>query len=96
MPNPFGIPVNLTNAVKRHTVDLSLRIGELERPRALRRKADFLKWNQHDPVLGSVIITELEVPFRELRIPPNAVLKYGLPAAAGTAMIRQVRYTYGL
>ena len=54
-------------------MDLTLRIGELEGAGAVHWEGYFLKWNQDGPVLGSVIVAQLEIPSTELRVPSNAV-----------------------
>jgi len=76
MPNSLGVLVNLPDAVKRNAVDLPLGIGELKGLRAFWGKAHFLQGNQDNPVLGSVVISQLKVALNKLRIPPDAVEQF--------------------
>ena len=76
MPNALRVLVNLTHAVKRDSMHLSLEIGELESLRALRRKGYFLEWHQNDSIFGSIVISQLEIPLGEFRIPPDAIEEF--------------------
>ena len=76
MPNPLGVFVNLTHAVKRDSMNLSLEIGELKRLRALRRKGYFLEWHQYNSIFSPIVISQLEFPFGEFRIPPDAIEEF--------------------
>jgi hypothetical protein len=51
----------------------ALGIGEAKWVRALGRKAHLLEGNEDSPVLRPVIISQLEVPFGERRVPPDAI-----------------------
>jgi hypothetical protein len=59
--------------MKGNAVDLPLGVGELKCMRALRREAQLLECNHYNPILGSVVISQLKVPLGELRISPDAV-----------------------
>ncbi len=76
MPNALRIPVNLSHAVKRDSMNLPFEIGELERLWALLRKGDFLQRHQNDSRFGPIVISQLEFPLGELRIPPDAVEEF--------------------
>ncbi len=76
MPNALRIPVNLAHAVERDSMDLPFEVGELKRLRALRRKGYFLQRHHNDSILGPIVISQLEFPLGELRIPPDAVEKF--------------------
>lgn len=76
MPNALRIPVNLTHAVKRDSMHLSLEIGELKRLRALRRKGYFLEPHQNDSIFSTIEISQLEFPLGEFRIPPDAIEEF--------------------
>ena len=76
MPNTLGVPINLADAVKRNSMDLSFDVNELKCLRAILRKCDFLQRDQDDAVLGAIVIAQLEIPFREFRIPPDAVQQF--------------------
>jgi len=76
MPNALRISVNLTHAVKRDSMHLSLEIGELKRLRALRRKGYFFEGHQNDSIFGSIVISQLEFPLAEFRIPPDAIEEF--------------------
>ena len=76
MPNALGVPVNLPHPVERDAVGLPLGIGELKGLRAFRGKAHFLQGNQDNPILGSVVISQLKVSLGKLSIPPDAVKQF--------------------
>src|SRR5258707_183186 len=76
MPNALRIPVNLTHAMKRYSMNLPFQVGELKRLRVLRRKGYFLERHQNDSIFGSIVISQLEIPLGEFRIPPDAVKKF--------------------
>jgi len=76
MPNAFRIPVNLTHAVKRDLMNLSLEIGKLKCFRALRRKEYFLERHQNDSIFSPIVIFQLEFPLGEFQIPPDAIQKF--------------------
>ena len=76
MPNALRIPVNLTHAVKRDSMHLSLEIGKLKRFRALRRKGYFLERHQNDSIFSPIVISQLEFPLGEFQIPPDAIEKF--------------------
>jgi len=76
MPNALRIPVNLTHAVKRDSMHLSIEIGELKRLRALRRKGYFFERHQNDSIFGPIVISQLEFPLGEFRIPPDAIEEF--------------------
>src|SRR5437773_8615433 len=76
MPNALGVLVNLPDAVKRDAVDLPLDIGELKGLRAFGGKTHFLQGNQDNPILGSVVISQLKAPLGKLRIPPDPVEQF--------------------
>ena len=76
MPNALRIPVNLTHAVKRDSMHLSLEIGELKRLRALRRKGYFFERHQNDSIFSPIVISQLEFRFGEFRIPPDAIEEF--------------------
>lgn len=73
MPNALRIPVNLTHAVKRDSMHLSLEIGEPKRLLVLRRQGYFLEWRQNDSIFRPIVISQLEFSLGELRIPPDAI-----------------------
>lgn len=60
MPNALRVLVNLSHAVKRDSMHLSLEIGELKRLRALRRKGYYLEWHQNDSIFSPIVISQLE------------------------------------
>ncbi len=68
--------VNLAHTVQRDSVDLSFEVGKLKRLRAIRRKGYFLQRHQNDSLSSPVVISQLEIPLGELRIPPNAVEEF--------------------
>ena len=76
MPNALVVPINLADAVKRNSMDLSFDVNELKCLRAILRKCDFLQQDQDDAVLGAIVIAQLEIPFREFRIPPDAIQQF--------------------
>ena len=76
MPNALRIPVNLTHAVKRDSMNLSLEIGKLKCFRALRRKGYFLERHQNDSIFSPIVISQLEFPLGEFRIPPDAIEEF--------------------
>ena len=76
MPNALRIPVNLTHAVKRNSMHLSLEISELESLWAFPVKAYFLERHQNDSIFSPIVISQLEFPLGEFRIPPDAVKKF--------------------
>lgn len=76
MPNPLGIFVNLSNAVKRDSMYPFFQVGELECLRAVRGKGDFLQRHQDDAILGPIVVSQLEFSLGELGIPPDAVEKF--------------------
>ena len=76
MPNALRIPVNLTHAVKRDSMHLSLEISELESLWAFPRKGYFLQRHQNDSIFSPIVISQLEFPLGELRIPPDAVEEF--------------------
>ena len=76
MPNTLGVPINLADAVKWNSMNLSLDVNELKCLRAVLRKSNFLQRDQDDAVLGVIVIAQLEIPFREFRIPPDAVQQF--------------------
>ena len=79
MPNSLGVLVNLPDAVKRNAVDLPLGIGELKGLRAFWGKAHFLQGNQDNPVLGSVVISQLKVRLPST-ISPNSIVRRSIVA----------------
>ena len=54
----------------------SIDANELKRLRAIFGERDFLQRDQDDAVLGAIVIAQLEIPFREFRIPPDAVQQF--------------------
>ena len=76
MPNALRISVNLTHAVKRDSMHLSLEISELESLWAFPRKGYFLERHQNDSIFSPIVISQLEFPLGELRIPPDAVEEF--------------------
>ncbi len=76
MPNTLSVPVNLAYAVERNSMNLSFQVNELKCLRAVLRKGNFLQRNQNDAVLGAIVVAQLEIPFREFRIPPDAVQQF--------------------
>ena len=76
MPNTLGVPVNLAHSVKRNSMHLPFNVSELKCLRAILRKSDFLQRNQDDAVLGAIVVAQLEIPFREFRIPPDAIQQF--------------------
>jgi len=76
MPNTLRVAMNLAHAVKRNSMHLSLNINELKRLRAILRKRDFLKRDQNSAILGAIVIAQLEIPFGEFRIPPDAIQQF--------------------
>ena len=76
MPNALGVPVNLSHPVERDVVGLTLGIGELKGLRAFRGEVHFLQGNQDNPILGSVVISQLKVSLGKLSIPPDAVKQF--------------------
>ena len=53
-----------------------LEISELESLRALRRKGYFLEWHQNDSIFSPIVISQLEFPLGEFRIPPDAIEEF--------------------
>ncbi len=76
MPNALRILEDLSHPVKRDSVDLAFEVGELEGLRALRREDHFLERHQNNSVFRPVVISQLEIPLGELRIPPDAVKEF--------------------
>jgi len=76
VPNALCILVNLAHAMKWHAVDLTFGTHQFKRRGALLRKRQLLQRDRDDPVLRSIVIAQLEVPFGELGIPPNAVEQF--------------------
>ena len=76
MPNALRVPVNLSHAVKRNSMGLSLEVGELEGLRAVLRKCYFLQRHQDNAVLGAIVVSQLKISFGEFRIPSNAIEEF--------------------
>ena len=76
MPNALRIAVNLAHAVERDAMHLSLEISELESLWAFPRKGYFLQRHQNDSIFSPIVISQLEFPLGEFRIPPDAVKKF--------------------
>ena len=55
---------------------LSFEVGELERLRAFHREGYFLQRHQNDSIFSPIIISQLEFPLGEVRIPPDAVEEF--------------------
>ena len=55
---------------------LSLEISELESLWAFPGKGYFLERHQNDSIFSPIVISQLEFPLGELRIPPDAVEKF--------------------
>jgi hypothetical protein len=76
MPNTLRISINLAHAVERDSMHLSLEISELESLWAFPRKGYFLERHQNDSIFSPIVISQLEFPLGELRIPPDAVEEF--------------------
>ena len=76
MPNALRIAVNLAHAVERDSMHLPLEISELESLWAFPRKGYFLERHQDDSIFSPIVISQLEFPLGELRIPPDAVEEF--------------------
>ncbi len=76
MPNTLGVPVNLAHAVKRNSMNLSFQVNELKCLRAVLRERDFLWRGQNDAIFGAIVVAQLEIPFGEFRIPPDAIQQF--------------------
>jgi len=76
MPNALRIAVNLAHAVERDSMHLPLEISELESLWAFPRKGYFLERHQNDSIFSPIVISQLEFPLGELRIPPDAVEEF--------------------
>ncbi len=76
MPNTLRILVNLSHAMEWDSMDLSFEISELKRLRALLWKGYFLQRHQNDSIFSPIIISQLEFPLGELRIPSDAVEEF--------------------
>ena len=48
VPNMLGVPINLADAVKRNSMDLSFDVNDLKCLRVILRKRYFLQWDQDD------------------------------------------------
>ena len=76
MPNALRIAVNLAHAVERDSMHLSLVISELESLWAFPRKGYFFERHQNDSIFDPIVISQLEFPLGELRIPSDAVEEF--------------------
>ena len=76
MPNALRVLVNLSYTMKRDSMGLSFQVGELEGLRSVLRKRYFLQWHQDNSILGPIVVTQLELPLGEFRIPSDAVEKF--------------------
>ena len=76
MPNALRVLINLSHPVIRNSMDLSLEISELESLWALLRKGYFLERHQNDSIFSPIVISQLEFPLGELRIPSDAVEEF--------------------
>jgi hypothetical protein len=76
MPNTLGVLVNLAHAVKGNSMDLPFQVGELEGLRAFVREGQFLERYQDNAVLCPIVASQLEISFRELRVPSDAVQQF--------------------
>ena len=76
MPNTLRVLGNLARAVKGNSMDLPFQVGELECLRACVGEAQFLKRYQDNAVLCSIVVSQLEISFREFRVPSDAVQQF--------------------
>jgi len=76
MPNALKVFINLSHAVKRDPMHLSFEIGELESLWAIRRKGYLIERHQKDSIFGPIVISQLEIPLGEFRIPPDAIKEF--------------------
>jgi len=76
MPNALRVLINLSHAVERDSMDLPFEISELEILWALLRKGYFPQRHQNNSIFSPIVISQLEFPLGELRIPPDAVEEF--------------------
>jgi hypothetical protein len=72
----MAVLINLANTVKGHSMYFPLSINEPKRLRFILGENHFLKWDQNDFVLNTVIVTQLEIAPGENRIPANPVEQF--------------------
>ena len=73
MPNALAVLVYLSHAVKRDSMDPPLKIREMKGLWGLVGKDYFLELHHDDSILIPVVVSQLKIPFGELRIPSNTV-----------------------
>ena len=76
MPNALRVLVNLPHLVEGYAVELPFCVRDLKGLRAVRGKAHLFERDQYDPLLGPVLIPQLEVAAGELGIPPDSIEQF--------------------
>lgn len=76
MPNALRVLIDFPHPMKRHMMNLTLVISDLECFGTLRRKRHVAKWNGDHAVLRPIVVTQLKTSPGEFGIPANAVEQF--------------------
>src|SRR6266566_3057408 len=76
MPNALAIFIHFSDAVKRHTMGLALRIAEAERVWVFLGEVHFQKRDNNDPTLYAIKVAQLKFPTAKIGVPADAVQQF--------------------